>query len=78
MAYGGRGGFGMGGMNMQAMMKQAQKLQEQVRQAQEELQNTEVEGTAGGMVTVISLHFGKRFFIVPKNISRFSSYSSGE
>ena len=53
MAYGGRGGFGMGGgMNMQAMMKQAQKLQEQVKQAQEELKNTEVEGSAGGMVTV--------------------------
>ncbi len=53
MAYGGRGGFGMGGgMNMQAMMKQAQKLQEQVKQAQEEIKNTEVEGSAGGMVTV--------------------------
>ena len=53
MAYGGRGGFGMGGgMNLQAMMKQAQKLQEQVKQAQEELKNTEVEGSAGGMVTV--------------------------
>ncbi len=51
MAYGGRGGFG-GGMNMQAMMRQAQKLQEQVKAAQEELSNTEVEGTAGGMVTV--------------------------
>lgn len=53
MAYGGRGGFGMGGgMNMQAMMKQAQKLQEQMKQAQEEIRNTEVEGSAGGMVTV--------------------------
>lgn len=53
MAYGGRGGFGMGGgMNMQAMMKQAQKLQEQMKQAQEEIKNTEVEGTAGGMVTI--------------------------
>ncbi len=54
MGYGGRGGFGGmgGGMNMQAMMKQAQKLQEQMKQAQEEIQNTEVEGTAGGMVTV--------------------------
>ena len=45
------GGFG-GGMNMQAMMKQAQKLQEQVKQAQEEIKNTTVEGSAGGMVTV--------------------------
>lgn len=41
-----------GGMNMQAMMKQAQKLQEQMKQAQEEIKNTEVEGSAGGMVTV--------------------------
>ena len=48
-----RGMKGMGGgMNMQAMMKQAQKLQEQMKQAQEEIKNTEVEGSAGGMVTV--------------------------
>lgn len=52
MAYGGRGGGFGGGMNMQAMMRQAQKLQEQMAAAQEELKNTEVEGTAGGMVTV--------------------------
>ena len=52
MAYG-KGGFGgMGGMNMQAMMKQAQKLQEQMNAAREEIKNTEVEGNAGGMVTV--------------------------
>lgn len=52
MAYG-KGGFGgMGGMNMQAMMKQAQKLQEQMNTAREEIKNTEVEGSAGGMVTV--------------------------
>ena len=52
MAYG-KGGFGgMGGMNMQAMMKQAQKLQEQMNAAREEIRNTEVEGIAGGMVTV--------------------------
>lgn len=52
MAYG-KGGFGgMGGMNMQAMMKQAQKLQEQMNAASEEIRNTEVEGSAGGMVTV--------------------------
>ena len=48
--FGGFGGFGGG--NMQAMMRQAQKLQEQMAAAQEELKNTEVEGTAGGMVTV--------------------------
>lgn len=44
-------GFG-GGMNMQQMMKQAQKMQADLQKAQEELENTEVEGSAGGMVTV--------------------------
>ncbi len=51
MAYGQRGGFG-GGMNLQAMQRQALKLQEQMQKAQEEIRNTEVEGSAGGMVTV--------------------------
>lgn len=51
MAYGQRGGFG-GGMNLQAMQRQALKLQEQMQKAQEEIKNTEVEGSAGGMVTV--------------------------
>ena len=46
------GGFGGGGMNMQQMMKQAQKMQEQMAKAQEELEEAEVEGYAGGMVTV--------------------------
>ncbi len=46
-------GFGGGGMNMQQMMKQAQKMQEQMAKAQEELEQTEVQGSAGGdMVTV--------------------------
>ena len=50
MAY---GGFG-GGMNMNALMQQAKKMQEQMVKAQEELENTEVEGKAGGeMVTVV-------------------------
>ncbi len=50
MAY---GGFG-GGMNMNALMQQAKKMQEQMLKAQEELENTEVEGKAGGeMVKVI-------------------------
>lgn len=39
--------------NLQKMMKQAQKMQSQFMKAQEELQQKEVEGTAGGgMVTV--------------------------
>ena len=41
------GGFG-GGNQMQQLMKQAQKMQEQMQKAQEELENTEIVGTAGG------------------------------
>lgn len=44
-------GFG-GGMNMQQLMKQAQKMQQDMQdkleKAQEELENTELTGTAGG------------------------------
>lgn len=52
MAYrggynGGFGGFG-GGNQMQNLMKQAQKMQEEMQKAQAELEETEVEGTAGG------------------------------
>lgn len=43
---GGYGGFGGG--NMQNLMKQAQKMQEQMAKAQEELEETEIEGSAGG------------------------------
>ena len=47
------GGFG-GGNQMQQLMKQAQKMQEQMQKAQEELEQTEVEGSAGGgAVTVV-------------------------
>lgn len=46
---GGGGGFG----NMQSLMRQAQKMQEQMNKAQEELEATEVTGSASGdMVTV--------------------------
>lgn len=53
-------GFGGGGMNMQAMMKQAQKLQEQMAKAQEELEESEVEGTAGGDMVTVTLNGKKR------------------
>ncbi len=47
------GGFG-GGNNMQALMRQAQKMQEDALRAQEEINQAEVEGTAGGgMVNVV-------------------------
>lgn len=57
--FGGFGGGGGGGMNMQQMMKQAQKMQEQMAKAQEELEDTEVEGTAGGGLVTITLN-GKK------------------
>lgn len=69
MAYGGKGGFGGmgGGMNMQAMMKQAQKLQEQVKKAQDELENTEVTGTAGGGMVTVTLTGKKKMTSVKIN-----------
>lgn len=46
-----RGGFpGGGGMNMQNMMKQAQQMQAKMQQMQDELEEREVEASAGGGV----------------------------
>lgn len=46
-----RGGFpGGGGMNMQSMMQQAQKMQQNIARVQEELEEKEIEATAGGGV----------------------------
>lgn len=39
--------------NMNQMMKQAKKMQEQMMKAQEQLGTLNVEGTAGGVVTVV-------------------------
>ncbi len=44
---GGFGGFG-GGNQMQNLMKQAQKMQEEMQKAQADLEETEIEGSAGG------------------------------
>ena len=41
-------------------MKQAQKMQEQMQRAQEELEETEVEGTAGGELVTVTLNGKKR------------------
>ena len=49
MAKGGYPG-GMGGMNMQNMMRQAQQMQQKMQQLQEEVEQREVEATAGGGV----------------------------
>lgn len=47
------GGFG-GGQNMQQLMKQAQKIQQDALRAQEEIEQTQIEGSAsGGMVKVV-------------------------
>ena len=46
--YGGFGGGFGGGNQMQNLMKQAQKMQEEMQKAQAELEELEVEGSAGG------------------------------
>lgn len=52
------GGFG-GGNNMQALMRQAQKMQEDALRAQEEINNSEVEGSAGGGMVNVTM-FGNK------------------
>ena len=44
-----KGGF-PGGMNMQNMMRQAQQMQQKMQQLQAEVEQREVEATAGGGV----------------------------
>jgi len=51
---------GMGGMpNMNNMIKQAQKMQMEMQKKQEEIENSEVEGSAGGGAVTVTLS-GKR------------------
>ena len=57
-------GFGGGGMNMQQMMQQAQKMQEQMARAQEELEEHEVEGSAGGGMVGVTMNGKKRMLSV--------------
>ena len=55
MAYrGGFNGFG-GGNQMQNLMKQAQKMQEEMQRAQAELEELEVEGSAGGGLVKVTM-----------------------
>ncbi len=50
--HGGFPGMG-GGMNMQSMMQQAQKMQQNIAKVQAELEEKEVEATAGGGVVKV-------------------------
>ncbi len=47
------GGFGGGNMNQMQMMMQARKMHQDLQKAQEEIAETEVVGTAGGVVEVV-------------------------
>ncbi|MBE7087662.1 MAG: YbaB/EbfC family nucleoid-associated protein [Clostridiales bacterium] len=51
---GGFGGFG-GGNQMQNLMKQAQKMQEEMQKAQAELEETLIEGSAGGGLVKVTM-----------------------
>lgn len=56
MSYkGGFGGFGGGMGNMQNLMKQAQKMQEEMQKAQAELEEMELEGSAGGGLVKVTV-----------------------
>jgi nucleoid-associated protein EbfC len=43
---------GEGGLDMNALLQQAQQMQEQLQAAQQQLEETTIDGTAGGAVTV--------------------------
>ena len=49
------GGFGGGMGNMQALMKQAQQMQQKMAEAQQQLEESEVKGTAGEGLVEITL-----------------------
>ena len=55
------GGFGggFGGNQMQQLMKQAQKMQQDMQKAQEELEDAEIEGSAGSGAVVVTVN-GKK------------------
>lgn len=62
MYKGGFGGFGGGfggGNQMQNLMRQAQKMQEEMQKAQEELDELEVEGSAGGGLVSVTMNAKK-------------------
>ena len=54
-----RGGFPGG--NMQQIMRQAQKMQQDIQRVQQELEEKEVEATAGGGVVTVTVTGAKAF-----------------
>ncbi len=44
-----------GGMNMQQLAMQAQRMQQKILKAQEELENMEIDGSAGGDLVTVTL-----------------------
>jgi nucleoid-associated protein EbfC len=46
--------LGGGGFDMNALLQQAQQMQEQLVAAQEQLQDTEVEGSVGGVTVTVN------------------------
>lgn len=59
MAYRGGFGGGFGGGNQMQMMKQIQKMQQDLQKAQEELDEMEIEGTAGGGLVKVTMNAKK-------------------
>ncbi len=59
MGKGRFGGMPMGGGNMQQMMKQAQKMQENMVKVQQEIEEREIEASAGGGVVTAKVN-GKK------------------
>ncbi len=58
---------GGGGMNMNSMMAKAQKMQADMQVAQQQVEQTEVEATAGGGVVTVRANGAKKILSV--NIS---------
>lgn len=50
------GAMGLGGMDMGAMLQMAQDMGQRMQEAQEELEATEIEGSAGGGVVTVTLN----------------------
>ncbi|NLK17693.1 MAG: YbaB/EbfC family nucleoid-associated protein [Clostridiales bacterium] len=56
--FGGFGGFSGGG-NLQQLMKQAQAMQQKMLEAQQEIEQAQLEGSAGGDMVKVSIDGNK-------------------